>query len=193
MRLALFGGSFNPPTTAHFGIVEELLRRFDRVVVIPCGIRPDKPSTEEVSLADRCELARIAFAGVSPRLALDLTDLEQGIFTRTHGLEARYGDEDDAWHVVGTDIIVPDQQGRVQIKDVWEQGRIMWNALSYAIITRGGHDLDGVELPPHHELVPLNLVGSSTDVKAGIKQGKPWKHLVTPAVADYIERRGLYR
>ena len=39
MKIALLGGSFNPPGIHHLQIVEEVLKmnRFETVVVIPCG------------------------------------------------------------------------------------------------------------------------------------------------------------
>jgi len=43
-------------------------------------------------------------------------------------------------------------------------------------------------------VVAMPLRGeSSTDIRARIAAGKPFRHLVPPGVADYIERHGLYR
>ena len=62
MRLALFGGSFNPPGLHHRQIAETLARHFDEVIVIPCGPRPDKPITNDVEPIHRAALADLTFA-----------------------------------------------------------------------------------------------------------------------------------
>ena len=45
-RIALFGGSFDPLTTAHLKMVAEIIHTAaaDEVWIVPCGVRPDKPS-----------------------------------------------------------------------------------------------------------------------------------------------------
>lgn len=45
MNIAIFGGSFNPITKGHIKIIEILLKNptFDKIIIIPCGNRNDKP------------------------------------------------------------------------------------------------------------------------------------------------------
>lgn len=45
MRIAIFGGSFNPPTPAHIEIIRYLRNtlQIDKIVILPCGMRQDKP------------------------------------------------------------------------------------------------------------------------------------------------------
>ena len=47
-RIAVFGGSFNPPGKHHRLIAELLAKDFDKVLVVPCGPRPDKATTQEI-------------------------------------------------------------------------------------------------------------------------------------------------
>ena len=46
-RIAIYGGSFDPPTDAHLTLIDVVANKsmfFHEVWVIPCGKRDDKPS-----------------------------------------------------------------------------------------------------------------------------------------------------
>ena len=80
--IAVFGGAFNPPGRHHRAIAEALSRQFDRVVVVPSGPRPDKPSMQDVEPIHRAAMADMAFRGLA-NVRVDLFDLEEGTFTRS--------------------------------------------------------------------------------------------------------------
>ncbi len=67
MRVAFYGGSFNPPHPAHVRACRlacESLRP-DKLLVIPAAIPPHKPLPEgSPDAAERMELTRIAFRDV---------------------------------------------------------------------------------------------------------------------------------
>ena len=73
-RIAVFGGSFNPPGLHHRLVAEALVGHFDRIIVVPCGPRPDKLTTNDVETVYRAALADIAFRDL-PRVEVDLFDL----------------------------------------------------------------------------------------------------------------------
>jgi NAD+ kinase len=190
--LAVFGGSFSPPGLHHRAIVHELARHFDRVLVVPCGPRPDKPSTNEVDPVYRAALADVAFGGVE-RVEVDLFDLEMATFTRTHALHERYRDRGEVWHVVGADLVAGGGEGRSFIHTHWERGPEIWRTLNFAVVTRPGHALGPGDLPPHHRLIGGHLDGSSQTIRERLFRREAVEDLVGPDVADYIERHRLYR
>src|SRR5215831_8002979 len=68
MRVALLGGSFDPPHLAHLQIAEYLLHsgRFDRIWVFPAPRNPLKgPATD---FEDRLAMCQLAFADFDPRV-----------------------------------------------------------------------------------------------------------------------------
>ena len=190
--LAVFGGSFSPPGLHHRAIVAELVRHFDRVVVVPCGPRPDKPSTNEVDPVYRAALSDVAFNGID-RVEVDLFDLEMATFTRTHALHERYRERGEVWHVVGADLVAGGGQGRSFIHTQWEHGPELWRTLNFAVLHRPGHELGPGDLPPRHRLVDVRLDGSSQAIRERLFRREPIDGLVGPDVADYIERHRLYR
>lgn len=191
-HIAVYGGSFNPPGLHHRLIAQELQKTFDRVVVVPCGPRPDKLTTNDIETVARAAMVDMAFAGLD-KVEVDLFDLEHSTFTRTHALEERYAGEGEVWHVVGTDLIVGGIAGASQIHRTWRFGSELWQRLNFAVIQRSGYEADPTDLPPHHVLVECEANGASSTIRELVLQHKPFSHLVVPRVAEYVERYGLYR
>lgn len=63
MRIAIFGGSFNPPHKGHVEAASAAMRvlRADRLMVIPAAQPPHKELDDDPGAARRLELARLAF------------------------------------------------------------------------------------------------------------------------------------
>ncbi len=191
-RIALFGGSFNPPGLHHRRIAEMLAQHFDEVRVVPCGPRPDKPEINTVPAVFRATLADITFNGLD-RVTVDLFDLEQDTFTRNHALEIHYAPLGEIWHVVGADWLAGGAQNQSAIQTGWAHGAEMWQSSRFAVLTRPGHELDTDDLPPHHEFFSLELEESSTKIRDLLLYGQNAKHLLDERAHAYIERYGLYR
>ena len=192
MRIAIYSGSFNPPAAHHQRIVRELAKHFDRVVVVPSGVRPEKPSTDRVPRVYRATMANLAFDGID-RTSVDLFDLEQNSFTRTHELQKRFEHLGEIWHVVGTNLIEGGQRGDSVIHRVWAEAQSVWRELNFAVVTRGDGRLAAADLPPRHELLDLKLDGSSAEIRARLFGGESVDSLLAPDVQAYIDRHQLYR
>lgn len=195
-RIAIYGGSFNPPGLHHREVAEELAKRFDLVVVCPCGRRRDKPSANLVSLEHRKEMARMAFDGL-PNTRIDPYDLENDTYTPTYYLQERYEkifEDAEIWHVVGTDLVAGGRDGDSDIEKNWTYGKIIWQTLNFVVVRRLGYAILPDDLPPSSELLEFQrLVGSGTMIRELIKQNEPIDRLVLPEVAEYIKKHGLYR
>ncbi|MDP9339568.1 MAG: NAD(+)/NADH kinase [Acidobacteriota bacterium] len=172
-------------------MAEVLSREFDSVLVVPCGPRPDKQTVNDVDTVHRATLADIAFRGLD-RVNVELFDLEQSVFSRTDQLQDRYQHLGDLWHVVGSDLT---QGGEASaICRHWERGLEIWTALKFLVITRDGCSAKEGELPPQCRLISLEIPsGASSIIRERIFKREPFAHMVTPDIAAYIERYGLYR
>ena len=64
IKLALFGGSFDPPHRGHVALARLATDRLhlDRVLVAPVGTQPLKQEGTTASFEDRVEMVRLAFA-----------------------------------------------------------------------------------------------------------------------------------
>lgn len=190
-RIALFGGSFNPPTVFHRAIGEELARVFDEVIVLPCGPRPDKLTTSDIDPVHRAAMVDLAFRGI-PGLTVDHSDLELDTFTRTADLDAEYGKQGEVWHVVGSDLIMGGVRGESAIHR-WQRGAELWARANFAVVERPGYSIAAIDLPPNHQIIRTpNREGSSSEVRRRVADHQPIDGLVTPEVAAYISRYPLY-
>lgn len=191
-QVAVFGGSFNPPGNHHREIVEALSRDFDEVLVVPCGPRPDKPVTNDVEPIFRAAMVDMTFQGL-PRVRVELFDLENDSFTRTHQLDRIFASRGEVWHVIGADLIKHGGEGGSFIHREWERGEQLWKKARFAIITRPGYHLDEADLPPHARLFQIANDGSSSLVRERVFNHKPIEGMVLPRVARYIAGHKLYR
>ena len=75
MKIAIFGGTFDPPHNEHRSIAEHVLSELkpDRLIVMPAKLPPHK-RREGVSRAkDRAEMAKLAFSGLD---GVEFSDFE---------------------------------------------------------------------------------------------------------------------
>ena len=68
MRIALFGGSFDPPHSGHIGIAMAAVERLhlDRVLMAPVGRQPLKQDQTQSPYEDRMAMVQLACAGHPP-------------------------------------------------------------------------------------------------------------------------------
>jgi NAD+ kinase len=191
-RIALFGGSFNPPGLHHRALAQVLASRFDRVLVVPCGPRPDKLETNAVPSVYRAALADMTF-GDLPGVEVDLFDLEQDVFTRTVHLQERYEGLGEIWHTVGTDLIKGGARGESEIQRSWERGQWLWEHGRFIVLQRPGHECPAEDLPPRAQVIEVDVPGASRDIRAAAARGADLSQMVTGRALAYMQRYGLYR
>ena len=193
-KVALYGGSFNPPGTHHRAVAEALAPHFDQIFVIPCGPRPDAPATSDIEPCHRAALADINFRGV-PKVEVDLFDLELASYSENHVFQERYAALGELWHVIGSDLCVGGARGESPIQVHWEHGPDIWRRLNFCVMNRPGREVDPADLPPHHLVLdlPPEISGTSAQIRDNIFFRRPYAAGVRPEVRDYIERYGLYR
>lgn len=195
MKIAIDGGSFNPPCNHHLQIVIRIIYRFNKIIIYPCGQRQDKPSVNILSEKHRMYLVGIAFGGI-PKVEINSADLEFKIYTPTYSLqklyERRFPDA-EIWHIVGGDIVVGGRNQESEIHRTWYKGEEVWRTLNFTVIARPGYELDPKDMPPHSELIEIEgIYGSGTMVRERIANGEPIDDLVPQNIAKYIQENSLY-
>lgn len=75
MRIAFFGGSFDPPHLGHLAVAHAAQQALalDRILFAPVGLQPLKPRGSSASFEDRAAMLQLAIAG-EPKFALSLLD-----------------------------------------------------------------------------------------------------------------------
>jgi nicotinate-nucleotide adenylyltransferase len=187
MRLALFGGTFDPIHDAHLAIARAAAEQFrlDRVLLVPAAHPPHKAGVTHASYEDRVGMAELACAG-EPRL--EVSRLEEGT-ARSYSIDtiekvrARMAPEDELFFIIGADAFA-------EIR-TWLRWPAVARAVEFLVISRPGHVYDA---PPGVRLARLDKVElriSSSDIRAELAAGRRPAGVPEP-VLEYIMRHELY-
>ena len=109
MRIAVFGGSFDPPHLEHIRLAEAAVKelRLDKLFVMPAHTPPHKPWKLLAKDAYRLEMCRIAFSQVQNAEISDY-EMQQGGTSYTYltcrHFKTLYPDAEIFW-LVGTDML----------------------------------------------------------------------------------------
>ena len=178
----LLGGTFNPPHNGHVKLAETAKRHFDidRLRVHVSANPPHK--RVDVAVETRLALARLAF----PNEIVVRDD-------NPYSIDTVSGFGDDAIFLVGADQFAKFL--------TWREPDEILEHVRLGVATRPGYaheNLDAVlsqlRRPERVEFFDMEPVPiSSSDIRRLVAEGRPIGELVPPAVAEEIERLGLYR
>ncbi len=173
-KIAIFGGSFNPPHRGHEKIVSYVLAlgKVDEVWIVPCFAHPF--GKETVGFEERVEMCKLAFEKHGPRAVV--TDAEKGLcpvsYTyNTVKLFKQTYPEHDFFLVVGSDT--------AKEIHLWKDSDKLLDAVDLIEVPRGSAS----EIPDI----------SSTEVRRLAHQGREISSFVSAGVANFIKEKGLYR
>jgi nicotinate-nucleotide adenylyltransferase len=195
--LGILGGTFNPPHIGHLVCAQEARAQLelDRVVLMPVHTPPHKEALDDPGPEVRLALCHAAAAG-DEELEVSTLELERGGPSYTvDTLRALHGSRegDDLTFIVGGDM--------ASSLPTWREPEVVLELARMAVAEREEHRRREIaERVGALRGAPERIVFfamprldiSSSDVRARIAGGRPIRWLVPGAVADEIERRGLY-
>jgi nicotinate-nucleotide adenylyltransferase len=197
-KIALFGGSFNPPHISHQMIVFYLLnyKQFDEVHLIPAFKHPfGKELAEFEHRFVMCELLCKPFNGKAIVNGIERHLVEEGI-TEGHTIDTvreyvKRRPEYKITLVIGFDIL----------KDIdkWKKFNEIKNLADVLVLIREGEDQVKPNSPGVLSPVWLHSIEtfrkpevSSTEIRKLIAAGKSIENLVPATVREYIQKNSLY-
>ena len=147
MRIAIYGGSFNPPHLGHMEAARTVAAELapDKLLIIPDNIPPHKevepgcPTAEE-----RLELCRLAFRDVPGAEVSDMEIRRQGKSYTAHTVQElrKQYPEDELCLVVGSDMFLSFEE--------WYEFRYLLGECTLAVISREEDDLDALRAHRDH-------------------------------------------
>lgn len=190
-RIALFGGSFNPPHIAHQMACLVVLETcaVDQVWMVPTYRHAF--SKELCPFEHRLRMCQLAAAPLGDRVQVSSVeaDLARPVSRTLDTLQALCQAHPDAHFrlVIGADIL--SETGK------WHRWSDIEALAPPIVIGRIGFRLSGHDpLGRGYDLIGIDLPNiSSTEVRARLARGESAVPLVSRAVMDYIAERGLYR
>ena len=142
MKLAIMGGTFNPPHLAHLICAEEVSDHFgfDKVMFIPCA-RPPHKNGVEVLDAERRYMMTVLATQDNPRFEVSRIELDrpgQSYSIRTvKQLREIYGQDAEFHWIVGADSILE--------MPIWKDVDELLTICKFIAINRPGYDLSQAE------------------------------------------------
>lgn len=189
MRLALFGGTFDPPHVGHLLAASDAFEalELDRLIWIPAGRQPFKDQDVHGAPVQRAEMLDAMIAGDS-RFAVDRLELErEGLsytvetlteYARRHPTARRF-------LLIGADLV--DQL------PTWREAERLPTLAEIVVLERES-PVERAPAPFVAARVPTRRIDvSSTEIRMRIRSGRSIHGFVTDAVARYIAASGLYR
>lgn len=186
MKLAIFGGTFDPIHSAHLIVAREARDRLhlDRVVFIPAANPPHK-SGIVTPYEDRVKMAELACAR-EPRLAVSRIEDRPGksySIDTIHSIRAALDPGDELFFLIGADAFAE--------IGTWHRWQEVVAAVTFIVVTRPGHDY---AVPPGARVARLDTVAlpdSSSEIRAKLAAGEAPEQLPS-AVLDYVRAKNLY-
>jgi nicotinate-nucleotide adenylyltransferase len=184
MRIAIFGGTFDPVHSAHLAMARLAADslELDQVWFMPAGCPPHKETATPYE--DRYRMVEIACAA-DPRFVP--SRLEEGAEKSysIHTIErVKARTAGPLFFIIGSDAFAE--------IETWYRWQDVIRAVEFIVVGRPGHSID----PPHgaivHRLDDVALPVSSSEIRRLLARGEMPPE-VPPAVAKYLQERRLYR
>lgn len=190
-RVALFGGSFNPPHVAHQMACLLVIETcpVDEVWMVPTYKHAF--AKELCAFEHRYEMCLLAAAALGERVRVSRVEAELARpVSRTVETLAALAEAfpDTRFRlVIGADILSETPK--------WHRWRDVEALAPPIVVGRAGYRMaDRPSLGAYYDVVDVDLPSiSSTEVRALLERGQSAVPLVSRSVMDYIAERGLYR
>jgi len=199
MRVALFGGSFDPPHHGHTAIATAAADVFDlkRVLFAPVGRQPLKAGETAASFADRLAMVGLA-CEADPRFAVSDIDAP-----RTDGSPNYTVETLASLHEAMLDVELFNLVGADSFLDLrrWHEPERLLELAEWIVVSRPGFPLADLSLlgltqqqmGRVHLLQTVHEDVAATDLRERLEAGDPCVDVLSPAVIHYIQMHHLYR
>jgi nicotinate-nucleotide adenylyltransferase len=203
MRVALFGGTFDPPHRGHLAVASAAADAFDldRVLFAPVGRQPLKAKDGASPFADRVAMVELACA-VDARFAVSLIDAPREDGRPNYTVDTLQALRDampdgptksPLFSLVGADSFLHMRQ--------WRDPERLLELAEWIVVSRPGFPLGEIEAmgwtPEQrarvHVLESVNEDVAATDLRERLDAGACCTDVLPQAVAEYIQSHQLYR
>lgn len=187
MKVAIFGGTFDPVHSGHLTIAREAARQFalDRVLFVPASRPPHKSGATAAGYEDRYRMVEIA---CQDQPGFEPSRLEAGAARSysIHTIErvrATLTLEDDLSFLIGADAFADLR--------TWRQWQDVVRQVTFIVVARPA---SRYEVPPGASIARLDSLAlpvSSSAIRAQLATNLTPAEIPPPVLA-YIRQKGLY-
>ena len=185
LRVGIIGGAFDPPHAGHVELARAAREHYGLEELLVLVVADPGHKETSASAPERLELARLAFAD------LPSTRVELDSHARTVDSLAERRPE-DAIFLLGGDELAAFERWKdpERVLELVPLGVAMRPGVSESELREARSRLPAPDRISFFAMTPTSV--SSNAIRARVAHGVPIDGLVPPAVADAIERLGLY-
>lgn len=196
-RVAIFGGTFDPPHQGHFILAEQIKNYFglSKIIFMPAGRPPHKKDRTISPNEDR--LAMLKYA-VDDNQYFSISDWEMknegySYTAKTLAEFVPQIDADQVFFIIGADSLA-------EIFD-WKDPEYLLSKANFIVFSRPGYNLEKLINDQKYEdyleniftYQSLNIEISSSFIRDEIRKGNSIRYLTLDKIKKYIEKNNLYR
>lgn len=193
MKIAILGGTFDPPHLGHLILADTVITNcnYDKVIFIPAKIPPHKVISGEVSDKDRLNMLKLSIED-DERFLLDEYELNnQGISYTINTLNYIYNNYSNIEGKIGLII------GADLVRDFhkWREPEKISEIADIVVVNRENDNnlyKNNIEKYSIKVIMAPRIDISSSLVRNRIKEKKGFKYFLRKKVYDYIIERKLY-
>lgn len=196
MRIAIYGGAFNPVHKEHINIALSAVNELslDKLIIIPTAVSPHKRTSLTASPRDRLNMCRLAFEGIACAEVSDYEIKRGGIsysYVTCRHFRKLY-ENDEIFFIIGADML--------KGFHLWKEPEEILKCVTLAVCARESAGelkkyIKTFQSNFKSEIVDFNYVGkrvSSTRVRTLAALGETTAGLVPECVGSFIKKRELY-
>lgn len=196
MKVAIFGGAFNPVHIEHVNIVKSAIDffGFDKIIIMPTAQSPHKSGALAASGEDRAKMCALAFADI-PQVEVSDFELSQGGVSYSYITCGRFKEKyptADRYFIMGADMLKSFPQ--------WKNPERILACVKVAACAREDEKAvvsyaKAVEERFSVKVSLFSYVGarvSSTRIRTLAALGEEISEYVLPQVGQYIKSNALY-
>ena len=184
MKIALFGGTFDPVHHGHLILAREAVERLrlDRLIFIPNTVSPHKQARITAPAGLRMEMVRAAIAGEAQ---FDVDDLELGRKGPSYAIDTvlemrRRHPDADLFYLIGEDNVAE--------LHTWRRAAELQTLAQFVVLSRTGH-----ARTHSFPVVERDIDISSTEIRKRVAKGASICYLVPEKVLGIIGQHHLYK
>jgi len=187
VRLAIFGGTFDPIHNAHLAIARIAADQFglDRVLFVPAAAPPHKGGVTHAPYHHRVRMVELACAADA---RFEVSRLEEGT-ARSYSIDtidrvrARLSAEDELFFIIGADAFAEIQ--------TWRRWQEVVQKVHFLVVSRPGHSYAAPDGAAFDAIDTIDLPVSSSEIRRALAAGESSVD-IPEGVIPYIHQNHLY-
>jgi len=193
LKLAIMGGTFNPPHLGHLICAEEVYDhfKFHKLIFIPNARPPHKNKRRVIDPQHRYMMTYLAIKD-NPHFEISRIELDRP--GRSYSIETIkefkriYEPNTEFYWIVGADSILE--------MNIWKDIDELLTLCNFIAISRPGYDLNKADPRYLNKVTFFKVTAidiSASEIRKRVKNEQSIRYFVPPKVEDYIYKNGLYK